>query len=232
MRYLTLLVVLLMPLSALAAQNQYGQDDSSTSGSGSGNGSSAVTTTATTASQTQNRANVQTNNPDNGTAIQERARIQSPTASGTPDLTRTQTRLQIKEQIQTVAMTMSDLAGNMSDFALRQNVQTVAGQVTVDSDTIDTSLQTAESRSSFAKFFIGPNYKQINAAEKLAQQDRAQIQELESYLNTLSNEGDQTTLLEQIQVLNTQYDELTSRITELRKGFSLFGWLNRLLNNN
>jgi len=89
-------------------------------------------------------------------------------------------------------------------------------------------LQKVQSRSGFAKFFVGPNYGEINNAQKLLEQNREQIKQLNQLKTQLVNQGDAQTLTQQIQTLEQANLQIENSLQNAQKGFSLFGWMFRL----
>jgi len=106
-----------------------------------------------------------------------------------------------------------------------QQVKIIAQVQTQNQEKIETSLQAIQSRSDFAKFFIGPNYGEVNNAQKLLQQNREQIVQLNQIKAGLANEGDQQILASQIQILEQANLQIENSLNESQKGFSLLGWV-------
>jgi hypothetical protein len=93
---------------------------------------------------------------------------------------------------------------------------------------IEASLQKVQSRSGFAKFFIGPDYGEIKNAKGLLEQNKEQIRQLNEIKNQLSDQNDQQILTEQIQTLEQANLQIENSLENSQKGFSLFGWLFRI----
>ena len=109
-----------------------------------------------------------------------------------------------------------------------QQVKTIAQTQTQNQEKLEASLQKVQSRSGFAKFFVGPNYGEINNAKKILEQNREQIKQLNQIKTQLSNQGDQQTLTQQIQTLEQANLEIENSLGTAQKGFSLFGWMFKL----
>ena len=62
------------------------------------------------------------------------------------------------------------------------------------------ALQTAQKRSSFARFFIGPNYKQLKTVENRLENHTQNLAELQELKEQLQYSSDKTLLDEQIKV--------------------------------
>ena len=93
---------------------------------------------------------------------------------------------------------------------------------------LETSLQKVQSRGGFTKFFVGPDYGEINNAKKLLAQNREQIKQLDEVQNQLTDKNDKQKLPEQVQLLAQTTQEIENSLNTSQKGFSLFGWLFRL----
>lgn len=222
--------MLLLPISVLAAQN--GQSDNAQSGQGNAN--STTSNSSDDSSQNQVRTETQTNNPDFGTMTQEQIRtelnteIQESKPSFTPQNTTNQQHMnQVAAAIENIIM----LSANISDTTIGEQVRIIARNQGESEDVVNQSLEKAQNRSAFAKFFIGPNYKELKTVKQEMEQNRLRIQELNQIMSNISNQGDQTNLQNQIQVLEEQNTSLEEQLNKNIQGFSLFGWLSKLMNN-
>jgi hypothetical protein len=112
-----------------------------------------------------------------------------------------------------------------------QQVKTIAQTQTQNQEKLETSLQKVQSRSGFAKFFVGPNYGEINNAKKILEQNKEQIKQLNQVKNQLANQGDAQNLTQQIQTLEQVNLEIENFLGTAQKGFSLFGWMFRMFSN-
>lgn len=110
---------------------------------------------------------------------------------------------------------------------LGQQIRVIAQNQNQNQERVEANLEKIQSRSRVLRFFIGPDYNEINNANGILEQNREQIEQLNQIKNQITNQSDQQQLAEQIQVLeqaNLQIEE--SLLPEQRK-FSLFGWLFR-----
>ena len=112
-----------------------------------------------------------------------------------------------------------------------QQVKTITQAQTQNQEKLEASLQKAQSRSGFAKFFVGPNYGEINNAKKVLEQNKEQIKQLNQVKNQLANQGDTQNLTQQIQTLEQANLEIENSLGTAQKGFSLFGWMFRMFSN-
>lgn len=140
-----------------------------------------------------------------------------------------------KDGLQTAEQRRSKVANavqEMLKFAeknkgMGQQIRTIAQTQAQNQEQLEASLQKVQSRNKFVKFFIGQNYSEISNAEKVLDQNREQIQQLNQIMNQLSNTADQQTLKEQIQTLEQANIEIEKSLNASQKGFSLLGWLFR-----
>jgi len=208
-----LLSLTLMPVSALAASENANQ----------------------TQTQSQTETQAQTNNPDIGTMTQEQARtelqteLQKSESTYAPERQMNQTRLNaVSRAVQNMLTIASRVA--VQNTSLSNKIQTVAQAQIQTQDKVNQSLDKAETRSGFAKFFIGPNYKQLKTAKQEMEQNQLRIQELNQIMSQIANASDQTELKNQIKILEAQNISLEEQLNQDAKGFSLFGWLSKWIN--
>ncbi|MFA6227644.1 MAG: hypothetical protein WC668_00430 [Patescibacteria group bacterium] len=109
-----------------------------------------------------------------------------------------------------------------------EQVRVIAQEQNQNQEKLEASLEKVQSRSGLAKFFIGPNYGEINNAQKLLEQNRERIQQLNQLEDQLANQGDQQLLAQQIQILEQAGSAVENSLGAAKKGFSLLGWAFRL----
>lgn len=149
---------------------------------------------------------------------QERTQSQNKSGSATAQQRRSQVANAVQEMLK-----VADRNGGIG-----QQVRTIAQTQTQNQEKLEAGLQKVQSRSGFAKFFIGPNYGEINNAKKILEQNHEQIKQLNQVKNQLANQGDRQNLTEQIQLLEQVNLEIENSLNTSQKGFSLFGWMFRL----
>jgi len=93
-----------------------------------------------------------------------------------------------------------------------------------------TALSQMNQRSNMVKFFIGPDYKNAGQVRSDVVGLRNDIKKLEQIKEGYSPEdaGDIQGAIDELQV---EANELENQLTEELSGFSLFGWLSKLLAN-
>jgi len=132
---------------------------------------------------------------------------------------------QRKSQVANAVQQMLQLADR--NGGIGEQVRTIAQTQTQNQEKIEANLEKIQSRGGFTKFFIGPNYGEINSAKRALEQNREQIGQLNEIKNQLSNQGDQQILTEQIQALEQTNLQINNSLEESQKEFSLLGWMFR-----
>jgi len=170
---------------------------------------------------TQTRNQQQTQNQGEESQIQNQEQVRTQTQAQQESATSEQRRSQVANAVQEMLQVAERNGG------IGQQVRTIAQNQNQNQEKIEASLQKVQSRSGFAKFFVGPNYGEINNAKKMLEQNREQIQQLNQIKNQLVNQGDQQQLTEQIQVLEQANLQIENSLGTAQKGFSLLGWMFR-----
>ena len=238
------------------ASNVYAIGQNSNTGTGSGNQIQQQTQTINqgeidqirvqTTQQIQSRTGDQTG-AGTGTQVQQQTQQRLQDGRGTGEQVRNQNRgdsvqfqnnQQQEEQNGTTTATqrrsrVANAVQEMLQLAERndsvgEQIRTIAQNQNQNQEKIEASLEKAQSRSSFARFFIGANYGEINKAQKLMEQNREQIELLDKIKNQLTNEDDAQILTRQIQVMEQADLQIENSLQNTEKGFSLFGWMFRL----
>lgn len=190
--------------------------------------------------ETPKREETQTqeNNPGTGTITQEQERE------------REQEELQLQEKLQeskpqyspknedaqkrvgsvgSALENLTRLANRVENAGVaNQLYEIVQVQVSAE-DRVNQAIDRAERRSAVVKFFLGPDYKSLKDVKGELEQNRLRIQEFNQIRAQISNQGDQTELANQIAVLEEQNTALQNQLNDLVSGFSLLGWLFRLI---
>lgn len=233
------LMLVFMPFSALATNgnvsqsNQSGQASQTIDATGqqSGVGTPSATGMGT---QSQTSTQTQTNNPGTGVMTQEQARtelqtLQQSQPTYSPLREASQVRLRATSEAVQNMLTIASRVATQNQ-AISDQIQTAAQAQIQAQDKINQALDKAESRSAFIKFFIGPNYKELKTVKQEMEQNQLRIQELNQIATQINNSTDQTELKAQIKILEEQNASLNEQLNKDTKGFSLFGWLTRIIN--
>lgn len=134
---------------------------------------------------------------------------------------------QRRSEVANAVQTMLQVADR--DGGIGQQVRVIAQNQNQNQVKLEQNIEKIQSRGSFAKFFIGPNYGEIKDTQKTLEQNKEQIRQLNQVKNQLNNEGDQQQLTEQIRILEQANQEIETLLNDVQSGFSLFGWLNKLV---
>ena len=140
--------------------------------------------------------------------------------------TASQVAEQRRSEVANAVQEILQVAENNSEIG--QQIKTIAQTQAQNQEKLESSLQKVQNRSGLAKFFVGPDYKEINNANKLLEQNREQIKQLNQIKNQLVDQNDQEKLTEQVQLIEQTNQEIENVLDVSQKGFSLFGWLFRL----
>lgn len=190
-------------------------------------GNQNKTSAAPTAKAVQNQ--VKTQNQGESQQLQVETQEQESTESGQGEglETRSQTAVQ---NMGTVAQQVQEMLQLKTTGGIGGQVREIARDQDQAQTQIQEQLDKIESKGNVAKFFFGPDYKGISEAQKLLEQNRLRIQQLQQLQTQLENTGDQTLIESAIQALEQQNISLQNRLDVENKTFSLFGWLAKLLN--
>jgi len=246
-RNLTLLVVLTLSFmfttSGVLAQN-----------SGNGNGSSQSTPTQSSSTNSSGSASPSPTSSANGaTQVQNQNSVQNRTANpGLGTMTESQIEVKIQSEIQqsksvyspknSNATARADNVANAAEALIRvsnkvenqgigDQIRIIAQTQTRNQDKINQSMDKAEARNSFAKFFIGANYKELKTAREAATENQLKIKELQNLLEQVATDADKLTIANQITVLYEESLNLNEQIRLADHSFSLFGWVSRIISN-
>jgi hypothetical protein len=135
--------------------------------------------------------------------------------------------VQKRSQVANAVQAMLQIADR--NGGIGQQVRVIAQSQTQNQTKLEANIEKIQSRGGFAKFFVGPNYGEIKNAQKTLEQNKEQIRQLNQIRVQLSNQGDQQQLVAQIRILEQANLEIENSLTDAKGGFSLFGWLNKLI---
>lgn len=227
--------VSLLSLIIFASSRAFAQQNGANSLSQS-NPSDSITQNQTqssgesTQNQTENEIQTQTNNPLLGTMTQAELelRIESQIQESKPIYSARNSESQTRTgAVEKASQNLIRLSYQIENQSEADQIRLIAKEQTANQDLINKDLDKADDRTSIAKFFIGPNYGQLENAKQTMEQNRLRIQELNRIMAQISNQGTKTELQNQISIFEQQNTSLESQIDDLETGFSLFGWLVR-----
>ncbi|MBA3047457.1 hypothetical protein KKC83_01680 [Patescibacteria group bacterium] len=110
-----------------------------------------------------------------------------------------------------------------------QQIRIIAQNQNQSQEAMEAGIQKIQSRSKAMKFFFGPDYKQVRAVESKMEECDAEIEKLKQIKEQLINSADQVVVTGQIAIMEQAREELQAELSSRQKGFSLFGWLAKML---
>lgn len=111
------------------------------------------------------------------------------------------------------------------EVVMGQQVRTIAQQQNQSASTAIQAMEKVQTRSKVKTFFFGTDYKNLGTLRSEMVQTRNRLEQLNQLMVNVQNEGDQTELQNQIQVLEQEQVKIESFIKAHEGKFSLFGWL-------
>ncbi|MDD4289802.1 MAG: hypothetical protein PHH83_00815 [Patescibacteria group bacterium] len=109
-----------------------------------------------------------------------------------------------------------------------QQIKLIAQNQNQNQEKLELGLERVQNRNKFVRFFFGLNYKEINNVNKILQQNKEKLHELNQINNELINQEDLNKLQEQIQNLEQTNLQVENSLKNVEGGFSLFGWFSKL----
>lgn len=232
-----ILMIGILVVAFVLASNVYAVSQNMNSGT-SGNGGVQVQQQTQTANQgeaeqikVQNSEQVQKEDDDEQEDEQEQevemeVQTQNKMQNRNEDKSGTAVAEQRRSNVANAVQEMLQLADR--NGGIGQQVRAIAQTQNQNQEKLEVSLQKVKNRDGFASFLIGPNYGEINNAQKIIEQNREQIQQLNQIRDQLVNSSDTQMLTQQIQTLEQANVEIEDSLQNAQKGFSLFGWMFRL----
>lgn len=111
---------------------------------------------------------------------------------------------------------------------VKQELEQIQTEQIESDKTIDDSLKKIGTRSGLAKLVVGPDYKNAGAVRSEIVHLQNQVRQL-IRLESKASTSEKTVIQDSISSLNMELAAIETRLNENLKGFSLFGWLNKLL---
>ena len=228
MKKMSLVVLLLM--FGLVIQTQAASTNANQNSKSGQSDTSAGITTQGSAIQTNEQNAIKNQGEVTQIQTQEKNTVQTQNNTATDETTKnnnSNSSQQKRSQVADAVQTMLQIAER--NGGIGQQVRVIAQTQNQNQAKLDQNIEKIQSRSGFAKFFIGPNYGEIKDAQKTLEQNKEQIRQLNQIRTQLSNQGDRQQLTEQIRILEQANQDIETSLSNAQKGFSLFGWLNNLL---
>ncbi len=201
----------------------------------SNNANQATTTKSVNA--VSNQVQAQTNNQGEESQIQTQTKTEEQIQAQTEqDIEASKQKYEVKNEtagsrsseVAKAVQGMLTVANRVNDQGIGDQIRNIAKEQNQAEDDANKAMDKIQSRTGFAEFFIGPNYKQIKEVKKVMEQNQLRIQELQQIMTKLSNESDKTEIQNQINVLELQNLNLANQLDAEDEGFTLLGWFIRL----
>jgi hypothetical protein len=111
-----------------------------------------------------------------------------------------------------------------------QQVRAIAQQQNQSAETAVQAMEKVQTRSKVKTFFVGTDYKNLGTLRSEMVQTQNRLNQLNSLMTNVQNEGDKTELQTQIQTLEQEQTKIESFVKAQEGKFSLFGWVARMFN--
>ena len=131
-----------------------------------------------------------------------------------------------RSRVSTAVQQMERIATN--NKGIGEQVRVIARSQNRLQEEMEFALEKTQERGAFSKFLIGPNYQKLDVVELGLKENANNLKELKGLKGEVKTSADQELLDLQISAMEEIRAELEGVATQERKGFSLFGWLNRL----
>lgn len=132
-----------------------------------------------------------------------------------------------KTRMANAVQTMMQLAERNQNAAGK--LKAIAQAQELGQNKIEAEMAQVKNRGQLRKFFFGADYRNINSIEDRLANHEERLAQLKQLVVQLDNEDDASVLQEQITNMEQIKTELEKEVKSEKKGFSLFGWLNRML---
>ena len=198
--------------------------------SGSGTGNQVQQQTQTTNQGENNQIQVQNNEQTQegtGNQVQSQNKNQeqnTSTAGQQGQIASEQHRSVVSGFVQSL-LQVADREGGIGE-----QVRIIAQQQNQSASTTIQAMEKVQTRSKVKTFFFGTDYKNLGTLRSEITQTENRLEQLNTLMVSVQNEGDKTELQNQIQVLEQEQVKIESFIKSQEGRFNLFGWLVKLLN--
>ncbi len=118
---------------------------------------------------------------------------------------------------------------NQNNQGVGEQIRVIAQIQNQNQEQIETQMKQVKNRGRLKKFFFGPDYKNLNSVEDRLANHEEKLGQLRQLATQIADEADAAKLQEQIAVMEQVKTELAKEVVVESKGFSLFGWLNKML---
>jgi len=131
--------------------------------------------------------------------------------------------------LENAIQTLTRVSERFNNPETGEQVRTMTENHTRSQEKINTALSSMRSRSKLLKFVFGANYQNAGEVKAQAAQFRSDAEDLAKFKEELTYASDQEEMQDAIDNLEGEADALETELNQELQGFSLFGWLNRIL---
>jgi len=132
-------------------------------------------------------------------------------------------------QVRSTIRKMERLMEKIGDPAVSEEVEGMTEEQERLEVRAEVALEKMQGRPGFLKFILGPDYKNAGEVRSQIVRIRNQIRQMTRLENRVDSEEGKTSLQDAVAALEEKAKEIENKLTEALSGFSLFGWLARLL---
>jgi len=179
-----------------------------------------------------------TNNTQDSNGESTRRQSQFPTSQIDPDVVQKQaddqvqkqgndTALQKRSQVANAVQAMLSVADRQQGIG--QQIREIAQAQNQNQEQLEANMQVIKNRGRLRKFFFGPDYKSLNLVESNLNDMDEKISQLKELAATITNVTDAAKLQDQITALEQVKSDWAQEAQTASQGFSLFGWLNKII---
>lgn len=109
-----------------------------------------------------------------------------------------------------------------------KQIRTIAQTQEKNINSLEDKMTKVQNRGRLKKFFLGPDYKNINSIEAMIVNHDQRLMELKELVPQITDEDDLKNIQEQIMIMENVSKELKNQTKDTTKGFSLFGWVYKM----
>ena len=172
------------------------------------------------------RANI-VDDDDDVIGTQMKIKVQNKDGEGFgPSVQMSEQALQRRSQVANAVQEMLQVADRHSGVG--EQIREIAQNQNQLMEQAEESLQEVKERGKFTRFLIGPNYRKLGDVETQLETHTQKLEEIKSLRDEMTSTTDKDILDKQILLMENVSKELKDEVDSEEKGFSLFGWLNRL----
>jgi chaperonin cofactor prefoldin len=162
---------------------------------------------------------------------QEKEKIEKEVENSKPTYNpRSQTARDHMSKVAKAVEELISISYQIENQGLGDKIREIARAQNDDEDEANQAIDNAQGRGATLKFFLGPDYKELKKTKKVWEGNQQRINELNRILGQVSNEDEKTALKNQINTLEEQNTALKNQVESLTSGFSMLGWLSKIIN--